>query len=55
LASYDVFRPDGTFLGEVRVPDRVSLQAFGDEVVWGIRWGDFDEQYLVRYRLRFPG
>jgi hypothetical protein len=34
---------------------RVSLQAFGGDHVWGIRWGEFDEPYVVRYRLTFAG
>ncbi len=52
--GYDVFRPDGTFLGEVRAPGQTSLEVFGEDVVWGIRRGKFQEPYVVRYRLTFP-
>ncbi len=47
-AVFDVFESDGTYLGEVHVPSRTSLQVFRGDTVWGIRRGDFDEQYLIR-------
>lgn len=48
---FDVFEPDGTYLGEVRVPQRTSLSVFRGDTVWGIRRGEVDEQYIVRLRL----
>lgn len=45
---YDVFESDGTYLGKVRAPPRTSLQVFRGDTVWGIRRGEFDEQYLFR-------
>jgi len=49
---FDVFEPDGTYLGEVRVPPRTTLQTFSRDQVWAIRRGEFDELYLVRMRVR---
>jgi hypothetical protein len=45
---FDVFESDGTYLGEVRAPPRTSMRVFRGDTVWGIRRGDWDEQYLVR-------
>jgi hypothetical protein len=48
---FDVFEPDGAYLGEVFVPDRTSIQVFSGDTLWGIRRGDLDEQYVVRLLL----
>ena len=48
---YDVFDPDGTYLGKVRMPARASLAAHRGTEVWATVRGELDEQYLVRYRL----
>jgi hypothetical protein len=45
---FDVFESDGTYLGEVHVPSFTSLRVFRGDTVWGIRRGDFNEQYLIR-------
>jgi hypothetical protein len=51
---YDVFDPGGTYFGQVRMPERVSLAAHRGTEVWGIMSGEFDELYVVRYRLVVP-
>jgi hypothetical protein len=51
-ATFDVFQPDGTYLGRVRMPDRVNLLAHRGDELWGSTAGEFGELYLVRYRLR---
>jgi hypothetical protein len=48
---YDVFEADGSFLGSVRLPPRVSVSVFRGDQVWGVRRGEFDESYVVRLRL----
>lgn len=48
---YDVFEPDGTFLGSVRLPPRTSISRFRGDQVWGVRRGDLDESYVVGFRL----
>ena len=45
---YDVFEPDGTYLGEVRFPWRTSPLVVRGDTAWGVRQGEFDEQYIVR-------
>lgn len=51
---YHVYEDDGTFLGEVRVPPRTSIMVFSRDRLWGIRRGEFDEQYVVRLRVEDP-
>lgn len=51
---YNVFEEDGTFLGGVRFPEQFEPHLFGSDHVWGVRRGDFGEQYVVRLTLR-PG
>jgi hypothetical protein len=48
---YDVFEPDGTYLGRVEVPERTSLLTISGSEIWAVQRGEFDESYLVRYRL----
>lgn len=51
---YDVFEADGIFLGQIRFPDRVEPHVFGAGYVWGVRRGEFDEEYVVRLSLTVP-
>jgi len=51
---YDVFEVDGAFLGQVRFPERFEPHLFGAGYLWGVRRGDFDEEYVVRLSLRAP-
>ena len=48
---YDVFEADGSFLGSVRLPPRTSLSRFRGDRVWGVRRGEFDESYVVGFRV----
>ncbi len=48
---YDVFEPDGTYLGEVRVPKGTSLMLVRGEQAWGTRTGEDGEVYVVRLRV----
>ena len=48
---YDVFEVDGTFLGSVRLPPRTSLSVMRGDFVWGVRRGNFDESYVVGFRV----
>lgn len=48
----DVFDPGGQFLGTVRFPtNRVSIGDATETHLWVLERGDFDEQYVVRYRI----
>ena len=49
--TFDVLGTDGRFFGTVRLPgDTRFMHSRGDEV-WGIAAGEFEEQYIVRFRL----
>lgn len=49
--THDVFDPRGSFLGSVTLPrDSEILFARGEEV-WTLERGEYDEPYVVRYRV----
>ncbi len=50
-AVYHVFEPDGTYLGPVRFPWRTWPLLVHADTAWGVRLGDFGEQYVVRLVL----
>jgi hypothetical protein len=45
---YDVFEPDGTYLGQVRFPWLTTPLVIRGDTAWGVRRGEFNEQYIVR-------
>jgi hypothetical protein len=53
--AYDVFEPDGTFLGTVYVPRGIRLRIFRGDHVWGTRSGEFYEPQVVRLRVSAEG
>ena len=48
--TFDVFEPDGTFLGTVVVPVATSIRVWSGKRMWGVQTGDEGEQ-LVRWRI----
>jgi hypothetical protein len=55
--AFDVFDPDGRFLGHVRTPDefRTSPEPiFRGEYVWAIAQDELDVMSVVRYRVVLP-
>jgi hypothetical protein len=48
---YDLFEVDGSFLGSVRLPPRTSLSVSRGDLLWGVRRGEFDESYVLGFRL----
>ena len=50
-SEYDIFDPDGRFLGSVRAPDRVTLQGALGDTVFAFATGELDETEIVAYRL----
>lgn len=52
--TFDVIEPDGTFLGTVVLPPHTSIYVRRDDRIWCVRTGEFDEPYVVRYRI-VPG
>ncbi|HSG00341.1 MAG TPA: hypothetical protein VLA20_04380, partial [Vicinamibacterales bacterium] len=45
---YDVFEPDGTYLGEVRFPWLTRPLVVRGDTAWGVRRGESGEDYIVR-------
>jgi hypothetical protein len=52
--EYEVFAPDGRFIGRVAVPARTSLRDADGDVVWATQTGEDDLPALVRFRVT-PG
>ena len=48
---HDVFEPDGTFLGTVRLPPRTGLNVMRGDWIWGVREGPEGESQVVRFRI----
>lgn len=49
---YDVYQPDGTYLGQVHPPKGQSLNVIRGDTLWGTKRGDLGEQYVVRMRMQ---
>lgn len=60
--TYDVVEPDGRFLGTLQFPGtatasvvpRVQIMLAEGTTVWTVELGEYDEAYIVRYRI-IPG
>ncbi len=56
---YDVVDPTGVFLGTIRIPngtwamatDKVSVLLARNDSFWVVERGEFQEEYLVKYRI----
>ena len=51
---WDVFAPDGRYLGQVAFPHRFTVFAMRGDHVWGVLRDDLDVQSLVRMRVDPP-
>jgi hypothetical protein len=49
--TYDVFEPDGTFLGAVVVPETLRPHVFRGEQIWGALTDENDVEQVVRLRV----
>ncbi len=49
--TFDVFEPSGRFLGTIVVPQNTTIHVRRGLQVWGVARGEFDENYIVRYRI----
>ena len=49
--TFDVFNPDGSYHARVELPLRAKFFEARGNYVWAVVKGEFDEQYVVRYRL----
>lgn len=50
--EWDVFAPDGAYLGSVEAPEGARIQAARGDTVWALRVGELDEVWIVAYELR---
>ena len=48
---YEVFEPDGTWLGRVRLPEGVRLHAMRGDIVWGVTTDADDVPTARRFRI----
>lgn len=48
---FDVYEPDGTFIGQVRVPPKVQVLVRRGDYVWGAAYDDDDVATVRRYRI----
>lgn len=54
--TLDVFEPNGRFLGTVVLPSAQSRpMAASGRTLWTVERGDFDEEYVVRWRIEGGG
>lgn len=51
--AFDVFEPDGTFLGRVHLPEGFSVLASRGDHAWGVLRGEFDVESVRRYRIEW--
>ena len=48
---WDLFEPDGTYLGQLELPKLAQLAEAKGDRLWAIERGEDGEQYIVRYRM----
>jgi hypothetical protein len=48
---FDVFEPDGAFLGEVELPPKVTPMVMRGDVVWAVAKDADDVQFIRRYHI----
>lgn len=53
-AVYDIFESDGTYVGQVQVPARVSSVLRKGDQIWAVAYDDDDVSTVKRYRIRWP-
>jgi hypothetical protein len=49
--EYDVFEPDGTYLGQVETPAFVSTFVRTGDLVYGVTYDDDEIPYVMRFRI----
>jgi hypothetical protein len=50
-STLDVFDSAGDYLGTVTTPDGVSIQAVNSDMAIGLQFGEYDEPWLIGYRI----
>ena len=52
---FEVFEPNGTYLGAVEGPVGVDVRAVSENAIWGYVNGTYGEQYVVRLKIDMSG
>ncbi len=52
--AYDVFEPDGQYLGRVPTPTRFYPHWMKGDRVWGVLHGEYGQESVRRYHVRWP-
>jgi hypothetical protein len=52
-ALYDVFEPDGRFLGQVRIPPKVTTVLRRGDHIWAVQLDEDDVPRIKRYRINW--
>jgi hypothetical protein len=55
VPTFDVFESSGRLLGTVIVPSNTRIMFSRGDLVWGVTRGEFDEPYVVRFRIERGG
>ncbi len=50
-STFDVIGPDGSYFGTVVVPENTTIMVRRGDHAWGVHRGEFDEQYVVRFKI----
>ncbi|UCD24380.1 MAG: 6-bladed beta-propeller [Gemmatimonadota bacterium] len=50
-AIFDVFEPNGAYLGQVHIPKGASPRVFRGDTVWATKRGEYGEPYIAVYRV----
>jgi hypothetical protein len=53
-ARYDVFEPDGRYLGRVEPPRLTSIQTMRGNQVWAVVYDSLDVPFVTRFRIQPP-
>ncbi len=51
---FEVFEPDGTYVGAVEGPAGIDVRAVTGDAIWGYVNGTYGEQYVVRLKIETP-
>jgi hypothetical protein len=52
--GWEVFDPEGRFMGTVTMPPRFQPRVFKGDAIYGVARDEFDVQYVVRLRILVP-
>jgi hypothetical protein len=53
--EWDVFAPDGQWMGMVQTPESLNILNIGDDVIIGVMKDEMDVEYVRAYELVKPG